>query len=80
MNAKLKRAINTLPAMVNRVESSKEEFDAVLFDGSLVVVEKTFSGSLETNHVLFVIEGDEIAKVYIKEISAEGTVYFKEED
>lgn len=80
MNAKLKRAINTLPAMVNRVESSKEEFNAVLFDGSLVVVEKTFSGSLETNHVLFVIEGDEIAKVYIKEISAEGTVYFKEED
>lgn len=79
MNAKLKTAINTIPAMIGKVESSKEEFEAVLFDPDLIVVEKTFSSHLETNRVLFVIEDNEIAKVYVQEISAEGTSYFKED-
>lgn len=62
-----------------KVEITQSDFDKVLFDTKLTVVEKTFSHHLETNHVLFVISKDRqsIDYVLVKEISSEGTVIYQ---
>lgn len=54
------------------------QFNAILFDPTLVVVEKHFHHHNETQHVLFVIENDEIAFVAVKEINEHGTRIYKE--
>lgn len=74
----LKAKTSTKPHCVNRVIITQEQFDAILMDPSLTVVEKHFHSKLETNQVLFVIKDNEIDFVAVKEVSDTGTVIYKE--
>lgn len=78
VNPILKSKINQMPNLGQTVEITESEFMDILLDPNLVVVEKHFHNHLETNQVLFVIKGDEIDYVAVKEITDEGTRIFKE--
>ncbi|AXF40587.1 cef modifier of supressor tRNAs [Acinetobacter phage vB_AbaM_Konradin] len=70
--------VNKMPKPANTTAISQAEFDAILTNPELTVVEKHFHNHLETNQVLFVIKDNEIDFVAIKEITANGTRIFKE--
>lgn len=78
MSKKLIKKINAKPHCINRITSSQEEFDSILMNPDLTIVEKTFGGALETNQVLFVIKDEEIDQVYVKQINDKGTTFYKE--
>lgn len=77
MNDLIKK-VNTKPHCINRVIIDQAEFDRILMDQNLTVVEKHFHSHLETSQVLFVIKDDEIDWIAVKEINETGTVIFKE--
>lgn len=72
------KKVNTKPHCVNRVAITQAEFDSVLMNPNLTVVEKTFHGKFETMQVLFVIDGNDIDWIAVKEITESGTTIFKE--
>lgn len=72
------KKVNTKPHCINRVMITQEQFDAILFDPNLTVVEKHFHNNLETNQVLFVIVNNEIDFVAVKEVTENGTTIYKE--
>ncbi len=74
----LKSKTSKMPEVSNKIAVSQEEFDSVLMNPELMVVEKHFHSQLETNQVLFVIKNGEIDTVFVKEITSEGTKIFKE--
>lgn len=67
-----------MPKPSNSVEISQAEFDSVLRNPDLIVVEKHFHNHLETNQVLFVIKNNEIDYVCVKEIIGSTTRIYKE--
>lgn len=70
--------VNKMPKPSNTVEISVEEFEAILMNPELTVVEKHFHNHLETNQVLFVIKDNEIDYVAVRHITDEGTTIYKE--
>ena len=70
--------VNKMPHVPHRQQITQEQFDAILMDPELTVVEKDFYGALECNKVLFVIKDDEIDFVVVKEITGNGTKIYKE--
>jgi hypothetical protein len=70
--------VNKMPKPSNTVEISLEEFEAILMNPELTVVEKHFHNHLETNQVLFIIKDNEIDFVAVREVTANGTRIFKE--
>lgn len=70
--------VNKMPKPSNTVEISLEEFEAILMNPELSVVEKHFHNHLETSQVLFVIKDDEIDFVAVRYITDEGTKIYKE--
>ena len=73
--------VNKLPKLSkpsNTVEISLEEFEAILMNPELTVVEKHFHNHLETSQVLFVIKDDEIDFIAVRHITDEGTKIYKE--
>ena len=70
--------VNKMPKPLNTVEISLEEFEAILMNPELSVVEKHFHNHLETSQVLFVIKDDEIDFVAVRHITDEGTKIYKE--
>ena len=70
--------VNKMPKPSNTVEISLEEFEAILMNPELTVVEKHFHNHLETSQVLFVIKDDEIDFVAVRHITDEGTTIYKE--
>ena len=70
--------VNKMPKPSNTVEISLEEFEAILMNPELTVVEKHFHNHLETNQVLFVIKDNEIDYVAVRHITDEGTTIYKE--
>ena len=70
--------VNKMPKPSNTVEISVEEFEAILMNPELTVVEKHFHNHLETSQVLFVIKDDEIDFVAVRHITDEGTKIYKE--
>lgn len=79
MNDKLIKQVNTKPQhCINRVTITQEQFDAILMNPGLVVVEKHFHNKYETSQVLFVIKDEEIDWIAVKEINENGTIIFKE--
>ncbi|ADG35981.1 cef [Acinetobacter phage Acj61] len=70
--------VNKMPKPSNTVEISVEEFEAILMNPELTVVEKHFHNHLETSQVLFVIKDDEIDFVAVRHITDEGTTIYKE--
>ena len=70
--------VNKMPKPSNTVEISVEEFEAILMNPELSVVEKHFHNHLETSQVLFVIKDDEIDFVAVRHITDEGTTIYKE--
>ena len=63
---------------MNKLDITQEEFDSVLMNPELCVVEKHIHSNLETNHVLFVIKDNEIDYTLVMEITPEGTRIYKE--
>lgn len=79
MNAQvLLNQVSKMPLVNQRVDISEEEFDKILMNPELTVVEKHFHSNLETNQVLFVISDNEIEYVAVKEVTADGTRIYKE--
>ena len=70
--------VNKMPKPSNTVEISVEEFEAILMNPELTVVEKHFHNHLETSQVIFVIKDDEIDFVAVRHITDEGTTICKE--
>ena len=70
--------VNKMPKPSNTVEISLEEFEAILMNPELSVVEKHFHNHLETSQVLFVIKDDEIDFIAVRHITDEGTKIYKE--
>ena len=70
--------VNKMPKPSNTVEISLEEFEAILMNPELTVVEKHFHNHLETSQVLFVIKDDEIDFIAVRHITDEGTKIYKE--
>ena len=70
--------VNKMPKPSNAVEISLEEFEAILMNPELTVVEKHFHNHLETNQALFVIKDDEIDFIAVRHITDEGTKIYKE--
>lgn len=70
--------VNKMPRSSNTVEITQDEFDSVLMNPELSVVEKHFHNKLETNQVLFVIKNNEIDFVCVKRITDNGTKIYKE--
>ena len=70
--------VNKMPKPSNTVEISVEEFEAILMNPELTVVEKHFHNHLETSQVIFVIKDDEIDFVAVRHITDEGTTIYKE--
>lgn len=70
--------VNKMPKPSNTVEISLEEFESILMNPELTVVEKHFHNHLETNQVLFVIKDNEIDYVAVRHITDEGTTIYKE--
>lgn len=79
MNAQvLLNKVSKMPLVNQRVDISEEEFDMILMNPELIVVEKHFHSNLETNQVLFVISDNEIDYIAVKEVTADGTRIYKE--
>ncbi|ADG59919.1 cef modifier of supressor tRNAs [Acinetobacter phage Acj9] len=78
--ANIIKAINRKPVCTEQITITQEEFDAVLMNPELCVVEKHFHGILETNQVLFVVDEakETIEQVYVKNITDKGTYIYKE--
>lgn len=70
--------VNKMPKIKSYEVITQEEFDAVLMNPELCVVEKTFYSKFETNQVLFVIKDNEIDYVLVKEVTDKGTLIYKE--
>lgn len=77
-NKALIAKVNKMPKPSNTVKITPEEFEAILMNPELSVVEKHFHSHLETNQVLFVIKDDEIDFVAVRHITDEGTKIYKE--
>ncbi|AZU98732.1 modifier of suppressor tRNAs [Acinetobacter phage AB-Navy71] len=77
-NKALIAKINKMPKPTNTTAISRAEFDAILTNPELTVVEKHFHNHLETNVVLFVIKDNEIDYVAVMEVTSEGTRIYKE--
>ena len=72
------KATKKMPRPAETTLITQEEFDSILFNPDLVVIEKHFHNHLETNQVLFVIEDNEIAFTAIKRITSGKTEIYKE--
>ena len=62
----------------NPILIEKTEFDSVLLNGEIRVVEKHFHKKLNTKQVLFVIEYGHISAIYVKEVDGDKTTFYKE--
>lgn len=69
---------NVRPQCNNRVIITQDEFDHILMNPNLTVVERHFHSKYETHQVLFVIKDDDIDWVAVKVINETGTVIYKE--
>ena len=69
----MKINLSKAPSTVNAQTSSEKEFFDALFSDN-VIVEKKFHSKLRTIHAIFDLTND---KVYFREITGNGTKYFK---
>lgn len=77
--SKLKKQTNKKPVLTpNKIEISQDEFDSILTNPNLLIVEKQFHSNLETHHVLYVIGENDIEYWVVKIINANGTEIYKE--
>lgn len=77
----LKKQTNKPPKQLfEKVAISQNEFDKILMNPEITVIEKHFHRHNETQQVLFVIDDEkrEIDYVVVKTITASGTSIFKE--
>ena len=79
VSKQLLKKLKRVPNIMNKEFITQDEFDAVLANPELRVVEKHIHNTLETNQVLFVIdENDEIDFAVIKRITENGVEIYKE--
>ena len=69
----MKINLSKAPSTSNAQTSSEKEFFDALFSDNKIV-EKKFYGKLRTIHAIFDLTND---KVYFREITGNGTKYFK---
>lgn len=78
MKSKLLKKFKRVPKVMNKVCITQKEFDSILFNPELTVVEKHIHNRFETQQVLFVIKNNEIDFVAVKEIIGDKTTIWKE--
>ncbi|UPW39384.1 modifier of suppressor tRNAs [Escherichia phage vB_EcoM_ESCO47] len=57
---------------------TQDQFEDILFDPELVVVQKEITSGLEHHSYVYVYENDKPVMVAVRHITGEGTTYWKE--